>query len=52
LELKEKISGGVRVYLGEDGNNLIILLLGGDKSSQKNDISKAMQYWQEYKSNK
>jgi putative addiction module killer protein len=51
LELKEKMSGGIRIYLGEDGDNLIVLLLGGNKSSQEQDIAKALQYWQEYKSN-
>ena len=51
LELKEKISGGIRIYIGERNKNLIILLLGGDKSSQEKDIDKALQYWEEYKTN-
>ena len=52
LELKEKFLGGVRIYLGEDGGDLIILLLGGNKSSQKKDIKKALEYWHEYKHTK
>jgi putative addiction module killer protein len=39
---------GYRVYFGERGNNLIVLLCGGDKSSQDKDIEKAKEYWQEY----
>jgi len=49
LELKERIEGGIRIYLGEDGDKIIILLLGGNKSSQKKDIKSAEEYWKEYK---
>lgn len=33
-----------RVYFGEEKND-IILLLGGDKSTQKKDIQIAKNYW-------
>ena len=39
---------GYRVYLGEHENKIVILL-GGDKDSQKNDIQRAKDYWKEYK---
>lgn len=51
LELKERILGGLRIYIGEHNENSIILLLGGNKSSQKKDIQKALEYWKEYKKN-
>ncbi len=43
---------GCRVYLGQDGAQLIILLIGGDKSSQSRDIQEALRLWQEYKARK
>jgi putative addiction module killer protein len=52
LELKERMEGGIRVYIGEDGDKLIILLLGGNKSSQSKDIALAQEYWKQYKLNK
>ncbi|MBZ5552244.1 MAG: type II toxin-antitoxin system RelE/ParE family toxin [Acidobacteriia bacterium] len=38
---------GYRVYFGEDGYT-VVLLLGGDKSSQVSDIKKAREYWRDY----
>ena len=38
---------GYRVYLGQDGDTLVILLGGGTKKRQSNDIAKAA--WQDYK---
>jgi putative addiction module killer protein len=43
---------GYRVYLGKDGDQLIILLGGGTKKHQQNDIDRAKQLWQEYKKRK
>ena len=41
---------GFRVYFGiDDEGDLIILLAGGDKSTQSGDIEKAKSYWQDYK---
>jgi putative addiction module killer protein len=39
---------GYRVYFGENGNDIVILLCGGDKGSQAKDIEQAKIYWQEY----
>jgi len=38
---------GHRVYFGIDGTRMI-LLLGGDKSTQKADIKMAKSYWNDY----
>lgn len=39
---------GYRVYYGEDGDQ-VILLLGGTKKTQTKDISRAKDYWSDYK---
>ncbi len=33
FEIKINAEGGIRVYFGEDGQNLILLLVGGDKGT-------------------
>ncbi len=43
---------GYRMYLGQDGDTLIILLIGGDKASQPKDIAMAKDLWKEYKTRK
>ena len=40
---------GYRVYYGLVGEALVLLLSGGDKSSQDRDIREAKRYWQEFK---
>jgi len=49
LELKIDYGPGYRVYFGQVGTKLVILLCGGDKSSQTEDIRRAIEYWQDYK---
>ena len=43
---------GYRIYFGRDGEMLIILLAGGTKKSQPDDIATAHDRWREYKSRK
>ena len=43
---------GYRVYLGKDGDKLVILLGGGTKKRQQNDINRAKELWREYKKRK
>jgi putative addiction module killer protein len=50
-ELRMFFGPGYRVYFGENGDDIVILLCGGDKSSQEKDIQQAKIYWQEYLSN-
>jgi putative addiction module killer protein len=48
-ELKIHYGPGYRVYYGLKQKTVVLLLLGGDKSSQKEDIAQAKAYWQDYK---
>jgi len=43
---------GYRVYFGQDGDKLVILLCGGTKRRQAHDIKQAKAHWDEYKSRK
>ena len=51
-ELRMFFGPGFRAYFGRDGAELILLLCGGDKKSQRRDIAKAKTLWKEYKSRK
>jgi len=48
-ELRIHYAKGYRVYLKEYGEKIVLLLNGGDKSSQQKDIAKAKQIWSDYK---
>ncbi len=52
FELRFISHSGIRIYFGRDGKELILLLVGGNKSSQSGDIKKAKSYWQDYKERK
>jgi putative addiction module killer protein len=41
VELRLDFGKGYRIYCGEDGNKVVILLIGGDKASQGHDIKKS-----------
>ncbi len=51
-ECKINFSHGYRIYFGIEEDMLVILLCGGTKKMQQNDIDKAKMFWQEYKANK
>lgn len=40
-ELREHIGPGYRIYMTKQGARIVILLAGGDKSSQQADIARA-----------
>lgn len=42
---------GYRIYFRRQGEKIILLLIGGDKSSQESDIKKAKTLWNQYKEN-
>jgi putative addiction module killer protein len=43
---------GYRIYFGQDGNRLIVLLGGGTKKRQQRDIENAQSRWLDYKRRK
>ena len=48
-ELKINYAKGYRVYFKEIDGKVIILLIGGDKSTQQKDIEKAKDIWKKIK---
>ena len=48
VELRLFFGPGYRIYFGEDGDKIVVLLTGGDKNSQNKDIRQAQAYWKEY----
>ena len=52
LECRINVGPGYRVYVGRDGDTLIVLLAGGTKARQQRDIERARELWQEYKRRK
>lgn len=47
-ELKINFGPGYRVYYTQKGDRLLLLLVGGDKSSQQKDIELAIELAQEH----
>lgn len=47
-ELRIHYGPGYRVYFGRQGNTVVILLCGGDKRTQAQDIALAKAYWADY----
>ena len=48
-ELRVDYGPGYRVYFGQKGQMLVVLLCGGDKRTQDRDIRLARQFWREFK---
>jgi putative addiction module killer protein len=48
-ELKINYAKGYRIYFIEKDGKIIILLIGGDKSTQEKDIDKAKEIWYKLK---
>jgi putative addiction module killer protein len=48
FELRVKFGPGYRIYFGKVENRIILLLCGGDKGSQGNDIRQALKFWSDY----
>ena len=48
-EVRFNIGPGYRVYLTQEGDKLVLLLVGGDKSSQHRDIKRAKELATEWR---
>lgn len=48
-ELKINYAKGYRIYFKEKNGKIIVLLIGGDKSTQQKDIEKAKDIWSKLK---
>ena len=48
-ELRIHYGPGYRVYYGKQGQQVYLLLCGGDKSTQSKDIKQAKAYWKDHK---
>jgi putative addiction module killer protein len=51
-ELRINRGPGYRVYFGWEGKLLVILLGGGTKKRQQNDIQSALRHWRSHKARK
>jgi putative addiction module killer protein len=47
-ELRIDMGPGYRVYFAKHGEQIVLLLCGGDKSTQQKDIENAIDYWKDY----
>jgi putative addiction module killer protein len=52
LEYKIDFGPGYRIYFGRDGDRLLILLAGGTKKRQREDIQQAQANWTDYRKRK
>ena len=50
FELRVDTGAGYRVYFGRISDDQIVVLWGGDKSTQSRDIEKALTLWVDYRS--
>jgi putative addiction module killer protein len=47
-ELRLFFGPGYRIYFGEEKGRVILVLYGGDKSTQRTDINRAKEFWKIY----
>ena len=52
FECRIDFGPGYRIYFGKDGDSLVILITGGTKQRQQDDISHAQKCWEDYKKRK
>lgn len=52
FELRIPKGPGFRVYYGLRGQDLVVLIGGGDKGSQRRDIDKAKELWRNWSNEK
>ena len=50
FELRIDYGRGYCIYFGQVGTTIVLLLCGGDKSTQIKDIRQAQKYWRDYRS--
>jgi putative addiction module killer protein len=48
-ELRIDYGPGYRIYFGQVGSTVVLLLCGGDKDTQAKDIQLAQHYWRDYR---
>jgi putative addiction module killer protein len=48
-ELRFDFGSGYRVYFAEQDSVIVLLLCGGDKSTQSKDMETAKNYWKEFR---
>ena len=51
-EYKVNFGPGYRIYFGQDGKTLVVLLGGGTKKRQSQDVQYAQTHWSNYKARK
>lgn len=51
-EIRIHVGPGYRVYYGEDGPKIVLLICGGDKATQTKDIRRAQELWAAYQRRK
>ncbi|MEZ2228438.1 MAG: type II toxin-antitoxin system RelE/ParE family toxin [Microcoleus sp.] len=48
FELRINYGPGYRVYFGQVGLTIVVILIAGDKSTQEKNIQQAIEYWKDY----
>ena len=48
-EMRVHVGAGYRVYLDRRGQTVVVLLCGGDKRTQTNDVKRAKLFWADWK---